>query len=479
MNTTARFTLIAAATVSALAATGWFAYQAGMSGGMRMAAPPSAAATPSNDPSSWTIPQGEAATRRHIEKGIKAGDMDPATGRTVLYYQDPMTPGKRFDAPAKSPFMDMMLVPVYGGGDGGSADTGTVTVSARVQQNLGLATTAVVEGTLAPKVSAIGNIAWNERDQVVVAARAAGVVEKLYARAQFDRIAAGAPVADLFVPEWLAVQEEFLALQRSASPDLKSLADAARQRMRLVGMLDAQIDEVAKSGRVQARTTVRAPIGGLITEVMAREGMAVAAGTTLVRIAGTATVWAQAEVPESQAALLKPGTPVRATTPALAGLSFAGRVQALLPDVNPATRTIKARVELNNAGMRLVPGMTVSMSFADLKADKVLLVPSDAVIQTGTRSVVMLAEDGGRFRPVDVETGLESGGQTVIRKGLQAGQRVVVSSQFLVDSEASLKAVESRLNRADAAPPAASAPPAAAAVDHSAHRAASSAASKP
>ncbi len=216
-------------------------------------------------------------------------------------------------------------------------------------------------------------------------------------------------------------------------------------------MVEAQIAQVEQSGRVQARTTVRAPIGGLVTEVMVREGMAVAAGATLVRIGGTATVWAQAEVPESQAALLKPGTPVRATTPALAGFAFTGRVQSLLPDVNPATRTIKARVELNNAGLRLVPGMTVSMSFADLQADKVLLVPSDAVIQTGTRSVVMVAEDGGRFRPVEVETGIESGGQTAIRKGLQAGQRVVVSSQFLIDSEASLKAVESRLNPSDAA----------------------------
>jgi Cu(I)/Ag(I) efflux system membrane fusion protein len=418
-----------------------------MNRGPNMAAAPAATSAAPADPSAWTIAQGEAATKRHIEQGIKAGDIDPATGRAVLYYQDPMVPGKRFDAPAKSPFMDMMLVPVYAGAGGG--DAGTVTVSPRVQQNLGLATAVVGEGTLAPKVTAVGNIVWNERDQAVVAARAAGVVEKLYARAQFDRIAIGAPVADLFVPDWVAAQEEFLSLRRSTSADMAPLIDAARQRMRLAGMVEAQIAQVEQSGRVQTRTTVRAPIGGLITEVMVREGMAVAAGATLVRINGTGTVWAQAEVPESQAALLKPGTPVRATTPALAGFSFTGRVQSLLPDVNPATRTIKARVELNNAGMRLVPGMTVSMSFADLQADKLLLVPSDAVIETGTRSVVMLAEDGGRFRPVEVETGLESGGQTAIRKGLTAGQRVVVSSQFLIDSEASLKAVESRLNRGE------------------------------
>jgi membrane fusion protein, copper/silver efflux system len=441
--------LIGAAVLAALIGTAIGAYYVGMNRGWNMAAAPAATSVASTDPSAWTIPQGEAATKRHIAQGLKAGDVDPATGRAVLYYQDPMVPGKRFDAPGKSPFMDMMLVPVYAGAGGG--DTGTVTVSPRVQQNLGLATAVVSEGTIAPKVTAVGNIAWNERDQAVVAARAAGVVEKLYARAQFDRIAAGAPVADLFVPDWLAAQEEFLSLRRSTSSDMAPLIDAARQRMVLAGMVEAQIAEVEQSGRVQARTTVRAPIGGLVTEVMVREGMAVAAGSTLVRIGGTATVWAQAEVPESQAALLKPGTPVRATTPALAGLAFTGRVQSLLPDVNPATRTIKARVELNNAGQRLVPGMTVSMNFADLKADKVLLVPSDAVIQTGTRSVVMLAEEGGRFRPVEVETGLESSGQTAIRKGLQAGQRVVVSSQFLIDSEASLKAVESRLNPSDAA----------------------------
>jgi membrane fusion protein, copper/silver efflux system len=439
--------LSSVAVLAALIGTGIGAYYFGMKRGGNMATAPAATSAAPADPSAWTIAQGEAATKRHIKDGVKAGNIDPATGREVLYYHDPMVPGKRFDAPAKSPFMDMMLVPVYGGA--GAADTGTVTVSPRVQQNLGLATAVVSEGTIAPKVTAVGSIAWNERDQAVVAARASGVVEKLYARAQFDRIAAGAPVADLFVPDWVAAQEEFLALRRSASSDMAPLIDAARQRMRLAGMVEAQIVQVEQSGRVQARTTVRAPIGGLITEVMAREGMAVAAGATLVRIGGTATVWAQAEVPESQAALLKPGTPVRATTPALAGFAFTGRVQSLLPDVNPATRTIKARVELNNASMRLVPGMTVSMSFADLQADKLLLVPSEAVIQTGTRSVVMLAEDGGRFRPVDVDTGIESGGQTAIRKGLQAGQRVVVSSQFLIDSEASLKAVETRLNRSE------------------------------
>jgi hypothetical protein len=140
------------------------------------------------DPTS-SIAAGEAATRRHIKEGIKAGDVDPATGKPVLYYHDPMVPGKRFDAPAKSPFMDMMLVPVYGGA--GGDDQGTVTVSPRIQQNLGVRTAEVVEGTLQPMVSAVGSIAWNERDQSVVQARATGYIEKLHVRATLDRVRAG------------------------------------------------------------------------------------------------------------------------------------------------------------------------------------------------------------------------------------------------------------------------------------------------
>jgi len=121
-----------------------------------------------------------------------------------------------------------------------------------------------------------------------------------------------------------------------------------------------------------------------------------------------------------------------------------------VPEVNPGTRTLKARVQLNNPGMRLVPGMSVTMQFMDMRADKSLLIPTEAVIQTGTRTVVMLAEDKGRFRPVEIEAGIESDGQTEVKRGLDVGQRVVVSSQFLIDSEASLKGVEARLNGAPA-----------------------------
>ena len=445
--------LIGLVAAGVVAAAGYGLYAMGMDRGMGMAAaPPSAGASDakSTGAPTQTIPQsiaqGEEATRRHISTGIKAGEVDPATGKKILYYHDPMVPGNKFDKPAKSPFMDMMLVPVYADSD---SDGSKVTVSPRTQQNLGVRTAAVTEGVLSPQVSAVGSISWNERDQVIVQARATGFVERLHVRATLDRVAKGQPLAELYVPEWIAAQEEFLSVRRLQGSELAALVDGARQRMRQVGMSEAQIALVERSGRTQARLTLAAPIGGVVTELLVREGMTVMSGATLFRINGTGSVWANAEVPESQAALLRPGAVVQAKSPAVPGVTFDGKVQAILPEVNATTRTLKARVELNNPGARLVPGMFVQMEFMDPRSEKSLLIPTEAVIQTGKRTVVMLAEQddkNGRFRPVDVEIGIESGGQTEIKRGLQAGQRVVVSSQFLIDSEASLKGVEARLN---------------------------------
>jgi Cu(I)/Ag(I) efflux system membrane fusion protein len=447
--------IIGVISVGLLVGAGIGAYWVGMNQGMAMGAgvQTSGAASPvgtsvstgSSVPQS--IAEGEDATRRHITAGIKAGDVDSATGRKVLYYHDPMVPGNKFDKPAKSPFMDMMLVPVYADGDGGS-DGGKVTISSRIQQNLGVRTAEVTEGVLSPQVSAVGNIAFNERDQAFVQARATGYIERLYVRATLDRVRKGQVLAELYVPDWIAAQEEFLSVRRLQGNDLAKLVDAARQRMRQVGMSEEQVRLVESNGKTQPRIALVAPIGGVVTELAAREGMTVMPGATLFRINGLSSVWANAEVPESQAALIRPGTKVQVSSAAAPGTSLLGTVQAIIPEVNQTTRTLKARVELANPGNVLVPGMLINMQFVDMRAEKSLLIPTEAVIQTGKRVVVMLAEDKGKFRPVEVEAGIESNGQTEIKRGLQAGQRVVVSSQFLIDSEASLKGVEARLNDA-------------------------------
>jgi Cu(I)/Ag(I) efflux system membrane fusion protein len=338
--------------------------------------------------------------------------------------------------------MDMQLVPVYAGAD---ADEGKVTVSPRMQQNLGMRVAEVTTGVLAPAVEAVGSVAYNERNTVVVQARSNGFVETLHVRAPLDPVTKGQPLAELYVPDWVAAQEEYLSVKRMSGAGWDALLDGARQRMRLVGMTEDQIRLVDSTGKVHARVTVIAPVGGVVAELGTREGMTIMSGALLFRITGLDTVWVNAEVPESLASLVRPGNSVEARTPALPGAVFKGRVSTLLPEVNPATRTLKARVELANPGNRLLPGMFATINLTPAARQEVLLVPTEAVIQTGKRSVVIVAQDDGRFAPVDVEIGIEADGRTEIRKGLEAGRKVVVSGQFLIDSEASLKAATTRM----------------------------------
>lgn len=453
MTTKQKLAAVATA-IALLVATGWGAFRLGQHSGTDSRSVAAAASSPSatatvgsapveKGPLPQSIAEGEEATRRHLKTGIKAGDTDPANGHKILYYHDPMVPGNKFDQPGKSPFMDMMLVPVYAEGD---TDQGKITVSPRIQQNLGVRTALVSEAQLSPQVSAVGSIAFNEREQSVIQARATGYVERLHVRATLDRVRKGQVLAELYVPDWVAAQQEFLSVRRLQGPDVAALVDGSKARMRQAGMTEAQIRRVEASGQLSPRISIIAPSSGLVTEIAAREGMAVMPGATLFRISGFASVWANAEIPESQAALVRPGAPVKARTPATPGVEYEGRVQALLPDVSEGTRTLKARVELSNPRGELVPGMFVSMNFRVSRPEKSIVVPSEAVIYTGRRAVVIVAEENGRFQSVEIESGIEIGGQTEIMSGLRAGQRVVVSSQFLIDSEASLKGVEARLN---------------------------------
>ena len=426
-------TFLAIVVAVALAAGGYGLYSIGMHRGMQMASP-----TPAS-----------------VEKGgaLKAGAVDPGSGKKVLYWHDPMVPGQRFDKPGKSPFMDMQLVPVYAEGSG---NEGSVAISPRVQQNLGVRFGEVTRGSVAPAIEAAGSVAYNERDVVVVQARSNAFVERLLVRAPLDPVRRGQPLAELYAPDWVAAQEEYLTVKRMAgtSASIAPLVDGARQRMRLAGMTEDHIRLVETTGKVRPRMTITAPIGGVIAELTAREGMTVMAGAPLFRISGLGTVWVNAELPEAQASLVRPGNPVEARTPALPDTVFKGRVSAIVPEVSAATRTIKARVELTNPGGRLVPGMFATINFTPATRKEVLLVPTEAVIQTGRRAVVIVADSSGGFKPVDVEIGMEANGQTEIRKGLEAGQKIVVSGQFLIDSESSLRATVTRMADPAAAQPA-------------------------
>ncbi|WP_314020172.1 efflux RND transporter periplasmic adaptor subunit [Stutzerimonas degradans] len=375
--------------------------------------------------------------------------------RKVLYWYDPMMPQQRFDQPGKSPFMDMDLVPRYADEtDAGGAPT--VRIDADITHNLGVRLATVSRGQLARNIEAVGVLGLNDRDVALVQARAAGFVERVYRLAPGDVLTAGAPLVDLLIPEWVAAQEEFLALRRSGD---RALLDGARQRLRLVGMPAEAIRQLERSGRVQALQTVRAPIGGVLQELDVREGMSVDAGAPLARINGLDSVWLEVAVPEAQAGGIRTGQAATAHLPALPGEPIAGTVTAVLPEATAASRTLRVRVELPNAEGRLRPGLSARVELAEQGAQSALLIPSEAVIRTGKRALVMLAEAGGRYRPVEVQLGVDNGSQTAILQGLEEGQQVVASGQFLLDSEASLRGItavaappEAAHEHADAAP---------------------------
>jgi len=372
------------------------------------------------------------------------GDAPPeaassAGNRNVLYYYDPMFPNQKFDKPGKSPFMDMQLVPKYAD-EGGAAGPAGVTIDPSARQSLGMRVVAAQSGSLAVTLDVTGTIEFNQRDVAILQARSGGFVQRVYARAPGDVVRAGAPIADLLLPEWGGAQIEYLSVRRLGKPDLTA---AARQRLKLMGMSDALIASVERSGRPNGVVTITTPISGVIQTLDARQGVTLATGQTLAQVNGLGTVWLNAAVPEARAGDVRIGQGAVATLTGFPGETFGGRVIAVLPTAQADSRTLTVRIELANRGGRLRPGMFATVALGG-DARAALLVPSEAVIRTGTRTLVMLATADGRYHPAEVKGGREAGGQTEILAGLSEGEKVVASGQFLLDSEASLTGIQVR-----------------------------------
>jgi Cu(I)/Ag(I) efflux system membrane fusion protein len=360
----------------------------------------------------------------------------PATGtgeREVLYWYDPMVPDQHFDQPGKSPFMDMQLVPKYAD----DAAAGGVRIDPGLQQSVGLRTEPVETGRLAPTVRVPGTLAWDLRRESVVSARTEGLVTRVWVKAPYTQVARGQPLAALLAPEWTSALAEAQALRKATSASARELQSAAEQRLRVLGV-------PAGLGR-DGSVTLSAPDNGTVTEILVREGQTVMPGTPLFRVNGTATLWLEAAIPQADAARLRPGTPVEATVSAIPGQTFAGIVEALLPQVDVASRTQQARIVLRNPDGVLAPGMFAEVAVQPKGGAAVPLVPTEALIATGTDSRVIVQDAQGSLRPVRVRTGRSGGGKTEILDGLEGGENVVVSGQFLVDSEASLSGLLGRL----------------------------------
>ena len=365
------------------------------------------------------------------EGGMAMSDSAMSSGeRKPLYWYDPMVPAQHFDKPGKSPFMDMQLVPKYGD-ESGSGGT-VVEIDPRQAQNLGLRLAPAKTGTFLQRVDTVGSVAVDERRIVTVESRTAGWIEKLDVRAEGDLVKKGQRLAALYSPDLFAAKQELKLAQNSGDA---ALAQASQQRLRLLG---AGAGGGSQSG-------VFAPASGFVMELMAREGAQLSPGMPLMKLADLSKVWLQVEIPEVQAGWVKEGRSAEAHLKSLPGEVFKGTVDYLYPQLDTATRTLKARLVFDNPDGALRPGMFADVTLFGGPQRDVVLVPSEAVIRTGTRTVVMVAEGAGRFRPVMVEAGPERNDETVILSGLEAGQQIVVSGQFLIDSEASLLGAYQRI----------------------------------
>jgi Cu(I)/Ag(I) efflux system membrane fusion protein len=358
--------------------------------------------------------------------------------KKILYWYDTMVPQEHFDKPGRSP-MGMQMVPKYAD-DSVSADA--VRIDPGTVQNLGIRTASVERRALAPAIQVPGTITWDLRLATTVSARVDGVINTLSVRAPYTSVQKGEPLATLLALQWDSALAEYGALEHAQSADAKALRNAARERLQVLGLTGADIRQTGHGSGI----VLHAPQAGTVATLDVREGQRVSAGQTLMTLNGLATVWVDAALPQTLASTVRAGTPVSVTVDSQPGRTFNGSVESVLPDIDATTRTQRARIVLDNRDGALSPGMFAQVRLRPTGAPAQLVVPSEALIASGNQTRVIVAESGGHFRAVSVRTGRSVDGDTEVLAGLDDGQQIVVSGQFLIDSEANLSGALGRLD---------------------------------
>lgn len=366
----------------------------------------------------------------------------PSTAeKKVLFYRNPMDASITSPVPQKDN-MGMDYIPVYADK---KATAGVLEIDPRVVQNLGVRTTVVQRQSFATPIDAIGTVAIDERGISFFNPKISGWVERVYVKALGDSVQRGQLLAEIYAPELVSAQEEFLVAMNgvkrfSDSPLLKdsqSLLDTARERLRLLDMSNADIETLEKSGKVRRTIKLHASHNGIITELNMREGGYVTPDTRLYSLADLSRVWVIMEIYASQTDLIKQGDLVTLHATHAPGREWRGHIDYLYPTLNSQSRTVQARLVFDNPGNVLRPGMFVNASIQSSSKMQILAIPREALLRTGMQNVVIVALGEGRFKPVKVRIGTETSKFIEILEGLDINQRVVLSGQFLLDAEAS------------------------------------------
>jgi len=426
--------------------------------GPPLAATPAVAPAPKQKDQTkyWHCPMHPEIIETHPGKCPKCGmDLVPFTPkeapapaakpeRKIKYWVSPMDPGYVRDKPGKAP-CGMDLVPVYE--DAGEAAPGAITVSAATIQSMGVRTARVEVRPLSRLTLAVGRVTFNERNLAIINTKVDGWVERLYVNATGDPVRRGQALLSIYSPELVSAQEEYLlalrnlkAMKNSPVKEMAAgaqrLAEASRRRLAYFDISAAQIEALERTGQVKKNLTLASPANGIVTKRLVTQGMYVKAGMPALEVADLSTVWVDADIYQYELPWIKVGQPVTMTLDYLPGETFPGKIDYIYPYLKEATRTAMVRLRFPNPGLKLKPEMFAQVKIESPVVHNAVVVPADAVIDTGLKQHVFIALGGGRFEPRELKLGiLGNDGMREVLAGLKGGEDVVTSAQFMLDSE--------------------------------------------
>ena len=377
--------------------------------------------------------------------GAAIGLAGEAPGKTL--YTCGMHPQVIQDHPGNCPICGMKLTPIHedAGADtqARAGDTAAMSVDAATRQNMNLRTAVVASGPLRKAIRTVGTIDYNETALADVTTKFRGWIEKVDVDATGQLVHRGEPMFEIYSPELYSAEAEYLLALHAGftnDPGAAELRETAANKLRFFDVSDAQIADLATNGVARKTLSVAAPISGFVIEKNAVQGQMVEAGMKLYRIADLAIVWVLAEIYEQDLPFVQVGQEAVVKVASLPDREFRGRVTYVYPTVDEKTRTARVRLEFENPGYFLKPGMFVSTDIQAEIAGSAVLVPDSAVLRSGAKNTVFVALDEGRFEPRDVALGVEADDDLIqVLSGLNAGDRIVTSGQFLLDSESQLR----------------------------------------
>lgn len=384
----------------------------------------------------------------------KADQASPEKDRKPLYYRNPMNPAITSPVPAKDE-MGMDYVPVYANEDRNQV-AGTVRIDPATIQSIGVRTARAIRRTLSHIVHAPARITYDEQHVVRLHPKVKGWVVTLAANETGQQIRKGEVLLSIYSPNLVTTQQEYLltleqldAARKTGSMDAIAqageISDAARQRLELLDVPASAIKGLERTRHVRRTLNVVSPVDGTITRIGARQGQYISPGTVLFDIADLSTVWVNVDVYEQDLPWIRAGDPADMQVLAVPARTWTGTIDYIYPYMDPKTRTARVRLAFTNDGGLLKPDMFANVNIHTSARYDAIVVPSEAVIRSGLHEQVFLAKPGGKFEPRDIKTGITADGMTQVLTGLQAGEQVVTSAQFLIDSESKLNEATAKM----------------------------------